>query len=256
MRDSFRLLCFLLLWKPTSTIWHCNVGYMEYFSLKNIVHAPVKWVLNQQRTSNNTVHSFVSELQTILYRKAPKYKEYSQEDKIKKYDTITSITQTHDLSNCGLKAVLGFDHDNWKKGVKGGKGCCSVKQQTLIASIWFSKSMWPKSINNHAAIFWNNFITCFELTTGNWGKVFSYFLLLDCIFAKFLSNKEVDLHLYCCMNISKQVLRKVTRFLLHIFSSIDRWQIALLTPCALPSLRASTLICSRQERLTRLQKNR
>lgn len=94
----------------------------------------------------------------------------------------------HHLQNCGLKAVLGFDHDNWKKGVKGGRGCCCIKQQTLIASIWFSKSMWPKSINNHAATFWNNFFTCFELTIGNWRKVFSYFLLLG---ASLLSSFQI-----------------------------------------------------------------
>lgn len=28
----------------------------------------------------------------------------------------------HNLSNCGLKAVLGFDHKNRKKGVKGAEG--------------------------------------------------------------------------------------------------------------------------------------
>lgn len=58
----------------------------------------------------------------------------SQGDKIEKYETTAWITQMHNLSNCGLKAVLGFDHDNWKKGVKASRGCFSLKQQTLIAS--------------------------------------------------------------------------------------------------------------------------
>lgn len=148
--------------------------------------------------------------------------------------------------------MLGFDHVSWKKGVEGGSGCCCLKKQTLITSIWFSKSMWPKSINNHAVIFWNNFITCLELTISNWRKVFSYFLQLD---ASLLSSLQIKRRI--CTFIVLWIFqsnffgRLLSSYCIFFFS-IDRWQIAFLTPCAPFSARASMCICNRLEGHTRL----